>query len=46
MHAIPEQQNKKELQRFMGMVNYVSKFIKNMSMLNKPLCELLEKDVE
>jgi len=46
IHARPEQQNKKELQLFMGMVNYVSKFIKNMSMLNKPLCELLEKDVE
>jgi hypothetical protein len=45
IHTIPEPQNKKELQRFMGMVNYVSKCIKNLSMLNKPLRELLEKDV-
>lgn len=45
IHAIPEPQNKKELQRFMGMVNYVSKFIKNLSMINQPLRILLEKDI-
>ena len=40
-----EPQNKTELQRFNGMINYLGKFIPNLSSLNKPLSELLEKDV-
>lgn len=42
---IPEPKNKTELQRFMGTVNYLSKFIPNLSGINKPLRQLLEKDV-
>lgn len=29
----------------MGMVNYLAKFIQNLSTINKPLRELLEKDI-
>ena len=44
---IPEPRNKKELQRFMGTVNYLGKlkFIPNLSGINQPLQQLLEKDV-
>ena len=42
---IPEPKNKKELQRFMGTVNYLGKFIPNLSGINQPLRQLLEKDV-
>lgn len=38
--------NKKELQCFMGMVNYLSKFIPNLASVNKSLRELFEKEVE
>ncbi|KAJ8871601.1 hypothetical protein PR048_027928 [Dryococelus australis] len=34
-----------ELQRFLGMVNYLSKFIPNVSKLSTPLRQLLEKNV-
>lgn len=37
--------NKKELQRFMGMVNYVGKFVQGLSCRNQPLRELLQKTV-
>lgn len=40
-----EPKNKKELQRLLGSVNYVSKFIKNASELTAPLRKLLTKDV-
>ncbi len=36
--------NVKELQRFLGMVNYLGKFIKNLSDITKPLRSLLEKE--
>ena len=42
----PAPKDKLELQRFLGMINYLSKFIPNMSKLNEPLRTLLEKDVE
>ena len=35
----------KELQRFLGITNYVSKFILNYSEITSPLRRLLEKDV-
>ena len=35
-------QDKTSLQRFMGKVNYLQKFIPNLASINKPLCELLE----
>ena len=37
---------KEELQRFLGMVTYISMFIPNMSQTAAPLRSLLEKDVE
>lgn len=37
--------DKKELQTFLGMVNFVSRFIPNMSTVTAPLRELLKKDV-
>ncbi|XP_044731834.1 uncharacterized protein K02A2.6-like isoform X2 [Chrysoperla carnea] len=39
-------QNVKELQRYIGMVTYLSKFINNLSELTAPLRKLLIKDVE
>lgn len=38
--------NVKELQRFMGMVNYVGKFMKNLSDVTEPLRGLIHKNVE
>ena len=38
--------NVKELQRFLGMVNYLGKFIPNLSKETEPLRRLLEKDIE
>ena len=34
----------KELQRFMGMVNYLGKFLPSLSKVSEPLWKLLEKD--
>lgn len=39
-------QNVRELQRFLGMVNYVRNFVPNMSERTAKLRELLKKDVE
>ena len=39
-------QNKKELQTFLGMANYLSKFVPNLSTLTEPLRELDRKDFE
>ena len=44
-HAV-EPSNIKELQSFIGGVNYYSKFIPNMASICKPLYSLLKKDVE
>ena len=38
-------QDKKGLQRYLGMVTYVGKFIPNLSEITKPLRDLLQKDV-
>ena len=38
-----EPQDKTELMRFNGMINYLGKYIPNLSGLNKPLRQLLEK---
>ena len=43
---MPLPTNKKELQRFLGMVNYLGKFLPNLSDVSAPLRKLLEKDVE
>lgn len=39
-------ENKTELQRLLGMVTYLAKFIPNMSEITHPLRKLLEKDAE
>ena len=41
---MPLPTNKKELQRFLGIVNYLAKFIPNLSDYTAPLRSLLEKD--
>ena len=43
---MPLPTNKKELQKFLGMVNYLGKFLPNVSDVSAPLRKLLEKDVE
>ena len=35
-----------ELQEFIGMVTYLSKFIRGLSDLQEPLCALTKKDVQ
>eukprot|EP00795_Rhopilema_esculentum_P009803 gene9803-18365_t len=42
--SMPEPTSKKELQRFLGMITYLGKFIPNLSDLTAPLRSLLEKD--
>ncbi|XP_059046435.1 uncharacterized protein K02A2.6-like [Achroia grisella] len=42
---IKEPQNVKELQRFLGLVTYLSKFIKNLADITGPLRVLLQKEV-
>ena len=44
MKELNTPEDKKELQRFMGMVNYLAKFIPNLSNVTVPLRELLKKD--
>ena len=43
---MPRPTDKSGVQRLMGMINYVSKFIPNMSDLTAPLRQLLHQDVE
>ena len=42
---LPLPQSKEELQRFLGMVNYLSQFIPNQSEITAPLQNLQKKDV-
>ena len=42
---MPEPEDKKGVQRLLGMVNYVAKFVPNVSEKTAPLRELLKKDV-
>ena len=49
VHAIsnlPQPTNKTELQKFFGMLNYLEKFIPNLSIKSANLRKLLEKDKE
>ena len=39
-------ENKKELQHFLGFIQYLGKFLENMSEVSAPLRELLHKDIE
>lgn len=43
---IPPPQSKQELQRFLGVVQYLAKFIPNMSDISAPLRKLLERETE
>ena len=45
INEMKEPKNVEELQRFLGMVTYVAKFIPNYSQVSAPLRQLLEKDV-
>ena len=45
IYDMPNPTTVKELQRFLGITNYVSKFITNYSEITSPLRQLLEKDV-
>lgn len=44
--AMPTPANREDLQKFLGVVTYLSKFIPNMSQKSASLCQLLQKDVE
>ena len=46
VNEMPIPKSKVELQRFLGLVNYVGKFIPNLSQITAPLRLLLKKDVE
>jgi len=43
---MPEPQNKDDVRRILGMINYVSNFIPNATKMTAPLRELLWKDVD
>ena len=45
IQGMTEPTTKNELQRFMGMINYVAKFIPNLANVTAPLRKLLEKDI-
>ncbi|XP_042145244.1 uncharacterized protein K02A2.6-like [Ixodes scapularis] len=42
---VKEPKNRKELQVFLGMVNFVARFVPNMSTITAPFRELLKKEV-
>jgi len=44
--VMPTPANREDLQRFLGVVTFLSKFIPNMSQKSAPLRQLLQKDVE
>lgn len=46
IQEMPAPNNKKELERFLGITNYLSRFIANYSEIASPLRDLLKKDSE
>ena len=46
IREMPEPSNRKDLQRFLGMANYLAKFIPNFSSITAPLRDLLKKENE
>ena len=46
IHKMPAPQDPQELQRFLGMITYLSPFIPSLSTFTAPLRELLHKDTE
>lgn len=45
IQQMPKPKNKKEIEIFLGMCTYFSKFIKNYSVINEPLRNLIKKSV-
>jgi hypothetical protein len=45
IHDIATPKDKKDLMRFLGMVNYLAKFVPSLSDLTQPLRELIKKDI-
>ena len=43
---MPTPKTKVELQQFLGIVNYLGKFLPNLAVVTTPLRELLQKDIE
>lgn len=43
---MPPPQDKKGIERLLGTVNYLAKFIPNMSTITEPIRSLLKKDVD
>ena len=43
---MPIPEDKKAVQRLLGMTNYVGKFIPNLAKVTKPLRELLKKEID
>ena len=43
---VPFPNSVNELQRFLGMITYLRKFIPNLAEVTSPLCTLLNKEVE
>jgi hypothetical protein len=46
INDITTPKDKKDLMRFLGMVNYLAKFVPSLSDLTQPLNELIKKDIE
>ena len=44
--AMPTPSDKKALQRLLGMITYLAKFLSNLSDVTEPLRRLLDKDVQ
>ena len=44
--AFPEPRNRKEISSFLGLINYLAVFIRNLSTETAPLRKLLHKDIE
>ncbi len=43
---MPIPKTKTDLQRFLGMINYLAKFVPNLSQITAPLRDLLKKDIQ
>ena len=43
---VPRPESKEDIQRFLGFVQYIAKFIPGLSEVDGPLCELARKDAE
>lgn len=46
INSMPEPTSKKDLQRYLGMINYLRSFIPNLAQKTEPLRQLLKNDVE